>query len=362
VKVLMTGDTVGGVFTYVCELAAALAGRGVETTLALMGRRLTRDQLDAVGRARVACLYTRECRLEWMEDPWDDLDRTGEWLLEVEEEAEPDVIHLNAYADGALPWRAPTLVVGHSCVLSWWDAVHGEPAPPTWDRYRDVVTRGLRGADLVAAPTAAMLAELRRLYDVRAETLVLPNGRRRPQRRFPKQPIVLGVGRLWDEAKNLAALDAAAAAIDWPVVVAGDEPASDARPRHAWLLGRLPQADLEERLAAAAIFASPARYEPFGLAALEAGLAGCALVLGDIPSLREVWGDAAVFVDPDDPASLARVVNRLIGEPALLAERAAAAEARARRFTPERMAAAYLDSYERLQTQALEPEQLEVAS
>ncbi len=31
----------------------------------------------------------------------------------------------------------------------------------------------------------------------------------------------------------------------------------------------------------------PARYEPFGLSVLEAALSGCALVLGDIPSLRE---------------------------------------------------------------------------
>ena len=53
----------------------------------------------------------------------------------------------------------------------------------------------------------------------------------------------------------------------------------------------------------ATIFALPARYEPFGLSALEAGLAGCALVLGDIP-MREVWHDAAMFVPPEQPAAL----------------------------------------------------------
>jgi glycosyltransferase involved in cell wall biosynthesis len=361
-RVLMTGDTVGGVFTYVCELAGALATRGVETTAALMGRPPSAEQLHALDRAGVAGVHARDCKLEWMDDPWADVERAGEWLLELEAEVEADVVHLNGFAHGGLPWRAPALVVGHSCVLSWWEAVRGGRAPREWDRYRAAVTCGLAAADLVAAPTAAMLQELRRLYAFAAETVVIPNGRRPPRRRFPKQPFVLGAGRLWDEAKNLAALDAAAASIDWPVVVAGDEPDDRARPRHAWLLGRLSNVELEERFAAASIFASPATYEPFGLAALEAGLAGCALVLGDIPSLREVWGDAAAFVDPDDPDALAAELRRLIGDSRWLRERAAAAEARARLFTPERMAAAYLDAYERLQTRALDSERLEVAS
>ena len=49
----------------------------------------------------------------------------------------------------------------------------------------------------------------------------------------------------------------------------------------------------------AAIYALPARYEPFGLSILEAALSGCALVIGDIPSLREIWADAALFVPSD---------------------------------------------------------------
>jgi glycosyltransferase involved in cell wall biosynthesis len=362
VKVLMTGDTVGGVFTYVCELTRALAERGVETTAALMGRPPTSEQLRALDRANVADVRARPYRLEWMEEPWQDVERASNWLLDLEAEHEPDVVHLNGYVHAALPWRAPTLVVGHSCVLSWWEAVHGGIAPPRWDRYRAEVASGLAAADLVAAPTAAMLRDLKRLYGVRAETLVLPNGRTPPARPFPKQPFVLGAGRLWDEAKNLAALDAAAASIAWPVVVAGDEPELDRRPRHAWLLGRLSDEELEERFAAASVFAAPARYEPFGLAALEAGLAGCALVLGDIASLREVWGDAALFVDPDDPRALAAAVNRLIDDASLRDEMSRAALQRARAFTPERMAAAYLDAYERLATQALDADRLEVAS
>ncbi len=71
-------------------------------------------------------------------------------------------------------------------------------------------------------------------------------------------------------------------------------------------------------LGRASIFALPARYEPFGLLPLEAALSGCALVLGDIPSLREVWGDAAWFVPPDDRDALTAAIGSLIASPRLL--------------------------------------------
>ena len=90
----------------------------------------------------------------------------------------PDVVHLNQFAFGALPFAAPTLLVAHSCVCSWWEAVHGEPAPSGWDDYRDVVRRGLDGADLAVAPTRAMLDALERAHGARPHAVVLPNGRR----------------------------------------------------------------------------------------------------------------------------------------------------------------------------------------
>ena len=95
-------------------------------------------------------------------------------------------------------------------------------------------------------------------------------------------------------------------------------------------------------------------YEPFGLAALEAGSAGCALVLGNIPSLHEVWGDAAAYVDPDDDDALAHELRRLIEDAPARSGLARRARVRAQRYTPEAMANGYLDVYERLATRALE--------
>src|SRR4051794_4993306 len=124
-RVLITGDTVGGVFTYVCELTRALAERDVDVCLALTGGRLSSEQrrkLRATGAERV---FADELACEWMPDPWGDVERAGDWLQEIAAEVEPDVVHLNDYAHGARDWPAPVLVVGHSCVLSWHAAVRG---------------------------------------------------------------------------------------------------------------------------------------------------------------------------------------------------------------------------------------------
>jgi glycosyltransferase involved in cell wall biosynthesis len=348
VRVLITGDTVGGVFTYVCELTSALAERDVEVVLALMGGRPSADGRRELQRSGATRVFAGEFRLEWMEDPWQDVARAGRWLLEIADEVEPDVVHLNGYAHAALPWSAPTLVVGHSCVLSWHEAVRARAAGPEWERYGIEVRNGLHAADLVAAPTRAMLDELVRLYRPRAEMFVIPNGRRASGIVHPKEPFVLAAGRVWDEGKNLAALDRVVPSLDWPVLVAGDEPGPHLQLRHVRPLGRLPRAALDERLARAAIFTAPALYEPFGLGPLEAALSGCALVLGDIPSLREVWGDAALFADPRDDDALAAALRLAISDAAVRRRLACAAADRARRYTPERMAEGYLDAYERL--------------
>jgi glycosyltransferase involved in cell wall biosynthesis len=95
----------------------------------------------------------------------------------------------------------------------------------------------------------------------------------------------------------------------------------------------------------ASIYALPARYEPFGLSALEAALAGCALVLGDVASLREVWGDAALFVPPDDAEAIGAALRSMVRDVDLRQELAVRAQRRAARYTVERMADAYLDVY-----------------
>jgi glycosyltransferase involved in cell wall biosynthesis len=364
-KILISTDTVGGVLTYTAELAAALEAGGDEVVVATMGPRLRRAQREALP-IRV---HESGFRLEWMEDPWDDVEAAGEWLLRLEGEERPDVVHLCSYAHAALPFQAPKVLVAHSDVLSWWRAVHGTEAPAEWNRYREETSAGLEGVDAIVAPTAAMLAELEQDHDLNPErTQVIHNGSPTPPpsratsselhqisgpaaRKFDAVreggPFVLGSGRFWDAAKNLAALDGAAEGLAWPVVVAGDL-GEGPPPRHARSTGVLDREALAGLRRAAPIYAAPAVYEPFGLGILEAARDGCALVLGDIPSLRELWEDAAIFVDPRDSEALREVLTCLIDAPQLRGDLAARAQERAADYSIERTAAAYRALYRRL--------------
>ena len=348
-KVLMTTDTAGGVWSYSLELARGLGEKGVEVALATMGapiNELQRDKVDRIPRLRV---FESHFKLEWMEDPWRDVDKAGDWLLNLESRICPDVVHLNGYVHGALSWSTPKVVVGHSCVLSWWRAVKGEDAPEAWDRYQVEVAAGLQAADLVIAPSAAMLAALTEHYGELPRTRVIPNGRDSGLfRPAAKEPLIFSAGRLWDEAKNLDALERVARRLPWPIFVAGDNhhpEGGEIRPHNTRLLGRLSQRALAAWVGRASIYALPARYEPFGLSVLEAALACCALVLGDIPSLREIWRNRAVFVPPDDPEALEREILALINAPERRQSLAAGARSRALELTPERMVEGYLAAY-----------------
>jgi glycogen synthase len=351
----MTTDAVGGVWDYALELARGLTGAQVEVVLAVMGPGPGPHHRAAAQAIAGIDLVVGPYRLEWQEDPWDDVARAGDWLLELEARCGCDLVHLNGFAHGALPFRSPKLVVGHSCVLSWWQACHGVPAPASWGAYRQVATAGLAGADCVVAPTRWMLAALEEHYGALRVGCVIPNGRSlSAYHAGDKQPFVLSAGRLWDQAKNAAALARVAPRVPWPVKIAGADsvehggPRNDALPEGAELLGRLPSAALARLYAEAAIYALPARYEPFGLTVLEAALSECALVLGDIPTLRELWEGAALFVPPDDEDALELILRTLMNQPELCALLALRARQRALKYGATQMMVRYLALYRTL--------------
>jgi glycogen synthase len=350
-RVLMAVDTIGGVWTYALELARVLCAQEVEIALATMGAPLTDAQWREVERIPNLGIFESAYKLEWMHEPWDDVRAAGEWLLELEGEFRPDIIHLNSYAHAALPFCAPKVVVGHSDVLSWWRAVKSENAPGSWDRYRDVVWTGLRAADVVVAPSTWALRDLVHHYGPLRSARVIPNGRDICFRNVAKEPFIFSSGRLWDEAKNLSTLAGIASGLDWPVHVAGDthEPGGkDVGFQNVRLLGRLDASQMAEQFERASIYCLPVRYEPFGLSALEAALAGCALVLGDIPSQREIWRDAALFIPPKDAEGLRSGLQKLMGDPAGRRELAGRGHQRAQEFTALRMASGYLALYSEL--------------
>jgi len=351
-RVLMTADTIGGVWTYALELARALEPHGVDVALATMGQPLNAQQNRAARAIHNLRIHESNFKLEWMEDPWNDVAAAGEWLLRLRDKLQPDLVHLNNYSHGYLPWELPAVVVGHSCVFSWWKAVHKDVPPAGWDRYRAEVQTGLRSADAVVAPSQWMLDELACFYGPFDKSLVIPNGRSATGfHAGSKWPLILCAGRLWDKAKNVSALADIADQLSWPIYLAGEEqfgPSRHQPNRRVRYLGYLLPDELSHWMAQASIFATAARYEPFGLTVLEAALSGCALVLADIPSLRENWEGAAVFVDPDDGRALQDAINGLIKTPQELHNWAGLAQLRAQRFSAEQMALNYLTVYEAL--------------
>jgi glycogen synthase len=351
-RVLMTTDTIGGVWTFTLELCAGFTARGVEVLLASMGAPVRPAQRRQIEALPGVTLHESTFALEWMPDPWLDVARAGEWLWSLEQDFRPDVIHLNGFAHAALPWSAPVLVTAHSCVLSWWSAVKREPIPGSWQRYEQMVRAGLHAATWITAPTRWMLEELIRNYGAMHNLSVIANGRQPLLTEMgTKEPFILSVGRIWDEAKNIGSLEPIAADLPWPVRIAGDATAPDGTQHHyaiLRMLGTLSSRDLAAWYACASIYVLPARYEPFGLSILEAASARCALVLGDIPSLRELWQGAAEFVPPDDPQALRAALLGLINNPKRRDELAEAAAARACLYSADRTTQAYLDLYERL--------------
>ena len=350
-SVLMTADAVGGVWSYALGLCAALPD--VHFILATLGPRSRPAQRAALARLANVTVAESDFPLEWMPGGQTDIAASHRWLEALARRHAVDVVHVNGYAQARLDCACPRIVVAHSDVLSWWLAVHGAAASAEWQDYRRQVIGGLRAADRVVVPTGAVLCDLQQQYGLPlANAQVIPNGIDvEPFAPRPKQPVIMAAGRIWDAAKNLALLDDIAPKLDWPVEIAGEiaHPENGvAHLRHARPLGVLGPEEMRHSLGEAAIFAAPARYEPFGLGILEAAAAGCALVLGDIASLRENWDSAAVFVPADDREQWWSALRRLIADRAERERLGTAAQARARDFTLARCAARYRALYRKL--------------
>jgi glycosyltransferase involved in cell wall biosynthesis len=132
------------------------------------------------------------------------------------------------------------------------------------------------------------------------------------------------------------------------LVVLGEGPE---RPRLAaegvYLPGRV--GDVAAWYRRAELVVHPARWEGFGIALLEAMLAGKPVVASAVSSAPEIVADGStgLLVPPEDPVALAAAVNRLLGDPARLAAFGRSGLERARaEFSVERMATATAAVYE----------------
>lgn len=338
--IFVTADAVGGVWPYAIDLARGLVAGGAHVELAVLGPSPDLAQREEVAAIPGVTMQLTNLPLEWLATNATAVMKAGALLAECAERSGCDLVHLNSPALAAgLCFGVPLVVTCHSCVATWWHAVRGGALPADFAWRRQLTEAGLRAADRVIAPSAAFAAALAQEYELPVEPQVIANGRARQARLAcpPGLParFLFTAGRLWDDGKNVRAVDRIAAMLDVPVFAAGPLAGPDgtriALP-NLRLLGPLRSGVIAGCMAQAGTFVSLARYEPFGLAVLEAAQAGCALVLSDIASFREIWGDAACYVDCDDSEAGAAALRRLLEDPLLCRRRGEAARARAARY------------------------------
>ncbi|WP_314957665.1 glycosyltransferase family 4 protein [Bradyrhizobium cosmicum] len=349
VRILMTTDTVGGVWTYGCGLATALAKAGAEVDLVTLGPRARADQRAMLHGSRVRLIET-DLALEWRDPEGQNVSDARRVLTGLEAKLRPDLVHLNSFREASFGWRAPTVLAAHSCVRSWARACRDTAwlEEPRWRRYTERVAAALDITQAWVCPSRSFHSEIVEIYRPRTPGATIWNGIAPGSPGGRKQNLILAAGRLWDRAKNLEALTAAAPGLPWPIEVAG--PADTSPSASVSWLGQLPHEVLRARLQHAGIFVTPALYEPFGLSVLEAAAAGCALVLSDIPTFRELWSGAALFVDPADGQALHRALAHLCTNERERTRLQRAAYEHSLTYSLTRMTNAYLKLYEALLT------------
>ncbi len=362
--VLVTADTMSGSWTYTRELVTGLVTRGVRVTLVSFGEIPLPDQIAWMDLLHGLEYRPTAFRLEWMDDAPHDLPESSEFLVNLAREVQPDLLHFHQFCHGDLPIDIPRVVMAHGDLISWTEAVQGcTPRPTPWLKwYRETIMRGIAAADAVVAPSACMLSTLISTYSrPRRATIIYPG--RNPIYFNPyvsKDDSVLSVGRLLDAGKQVFLLTqhtqpfsvcivGAEQTVPLPrIPIRADVKVATAQSCVA-IRGPQTEAQLRALYSRAAVYAATARYDPLGLAALEAAFSRCVIVANDIPSFREVWGDAALYFRTNDARSLAETLRKLDGDRVLRHTHADRAYSRARdRFTTKRMIDDYLDLYRSL--------------
>jgi glycosyltransferase involved in cell wall biosynthesis len=102
--------------------------------------------------------------------------------------------------------------------------------------------------------------------------------------------------------------------------------------------GWIPREELLNLYAGATAFIYPSTFEGFGMPVLEAMAAGIPVACSDIPPLREVAGDAALFFDPLNEDAIAKALDQITSDQGLRKQLSEAGPKRARDFTWARTA------------------------
>jgi glycogen(starch) synthase len=366
VRVLVTADTFSGVWTYSRELVSGLVTHGAQVTLVSFGEIPLPHQTTWMDGLHGLEYHPTAFRLDWMQEGEQDFLAAQEYLCAVVRDARPDFLHLNHLSFGALPVSTPRLVAAHGDVITWWLSIHGhEPASSEWlTWYRGTIIAGMKRAEAVVTTSGWMQQMMRVAYGNDFEGDIIAAGRN-PIYFNPfvtKEESVLAIGRLWDTGKQVSLLTQHTHGL--PVCIVGADNPIPAPPvpiradvrvstgeHEISVKGAQTESQLRSLYSKSTIFAATSRYEPTGLASIEAAFSRCALVANDTEVYREMWGDAALYFERNNAESLSEVLAQLDGDRELARLYGTRAYNRAReRFTARRMVDEYLRLYRRLRT------------
>lgn len=337
-------DARTGVGRYTAELADALEARGVH--LRRFAVAFGGQVPDGVKRSRLPARAARRAWMRWDRPRIDGL-IPGAGLVHGTNFVLP-------------PTRAalPGVVTVHDLSFLRPDVFPGGEA------LRELVPWSIRRAAAVITPTSAIAEEVMERYGApEGKMVVTPEGV--AEVFFGASPLsdtVLGkmgipgpyavaVGTI-EPRKNLRRLltaweGAGLAHEGWRLLLAGPKgwgpelPATDG----VILTGWVGDETLPGLYAGASIFCYPSLYEGFGLPPLEAMATGVPVLAGAYSAARETLGDAALIVDPLDPAALQAGLERLAGSAAERRALSVAGKARAAAFTWDRTARATIEAY-----------------
>ncbi|MGH9513502.1 MAG: glycosyltransferase family 4 protein [Terriglobales bacterium] len=362
--ILVTTDTLSGVWTYTRELVTGLVSRGARVTLVSFGDIFVPGETAWLDSLPGLEYCPTAFRLDWMQEGEYDFEQASAYLIELVRERKPDLLHLNHPCYGALAVSTPRVVVAHGDFINWWKAVHGHaPKATQWLRwYRQRLNEGMTQADAVVAPTVWMLDSIRSCYESSKRNAVIYHGRN-PILFNPygkKDDSVLAVGRMWDAGTQLGLLTQHAHSLPISIAASNATGRSSHIPIRAdvkvaidetavSLKGPQTEAQMRALYSRSSTYVTTSRYEPFGIEAIEAAFSRCAIVANDIPSHREVWGDAALYFRSNDASSLADTLRRLSEDRDLCRTYANRSFRRAHDcFTANRMMDEYVALYDRV--------------
>ena len=235
-----------------------------------------------------------------------------------------------------LPLRRPCpgVVTIHDVAFEAWP---GDFHPRTRLKYRLLVPRAARSAELVVCPSRFTRDDVCERYGVAAERVrVIPEAPALPafgadaggpSHPGGAAPYVLAVGDLRAK-KNLSMLVRSFAelwrggTIEHRLVLVGTDAGEGPRLRELGggapveLTGYVGDAALDSLIRGADLLVNPSLYEGFGLVILEAMARSTPVLAARAGALPEAGGDAAAYFDPADPAGLAAALAELLGDPA----------------------------------------------